>query len=205
MQTFEIFEESYKKTPTAFRGLSRHAQAVIVHICNDTLHHGEDLSFSDRGRMLLKFYKKHFHSMPEPAITVEPLAWARCLLKEIKSMPSREAFTFRYFVDIPSGDYEQRYEETLRQLKEQVRRTAQEIRARYSHHHQSLLVPSSRFAILKRDGYRCRLCGASSRNGADVQLEVDHITPRARGGTNDPSNLWTLCFACNRGKGVNDL
>jgi HNH endonuclease len=65
------------------------------------------------------------------------------------------------------------------------------------------LRPSQRFAIIRRDGYRCRMCGAQSEDGA--QLEVDHKIPRARGGTNDPSNLWTLCFTCNRGKGINDL
>lgn len=62
-----------------------------------------------------------------------------------------------------------------------------------------------RFRILKRDNYRCRLCGISARDGEQVRLEVDHITPRSKGGTDDPSNLWTLCFACNRGKGVQSL
>ena len=32
-------------------------------------------------------------------------------------------------------------------------------------------------------------------------LEVDHILPRARGGTDDVSNLQLLCSACNRSKG----
>jgi len=62
-----------------------------------------------------------------------------------------------------------------------------------------------RFAILKRDSYRCRLCGMSAKDADSVRLEVDHITPRSKGGTNDPSNLWTLCFSCNRGKGVQEL
>lgn len=67
-------------------------------------------------------------------------------------------------------------------------------------------VPYSvRFAILQRDTYRCRLCGAAARDGAHVRLEVDHITPRSAGGTNAVENLWTLCFACNRGKGAKEL
>jgi len=55
-----------------------------------------------------------------------------------------------------------------------------------------------RFRILRRDHYRCQLCGA----GADDKtcLEVDHKLARVRGGTDDESNLWTLCFSCNRGK-----
>ena len=62
-----------------------------------------------------------------------------------------------------------------------------------------------RFTILKRDSYRCRLCGAAPRDGRQVELEVDHITSRAAGGTNDPMNLWTLCIDCNRGKGTQSL
>ncbi len=57
-----------------------------------------------------------------------------------------------------------------------------------------------RFAVLKRDGYRCQLCGASSADGA--RLEVDHRTPLAKGGSNNLDNLWTLCQKCNAGKGT---
>ena len=35
----------------------------------------------------------------------------------------------------------------------------------------------------------------------DVELEVDHVIPISRGGTDDISNLKTACFKCNRGKG----
>lgn len=60
-----------------------------------------------------------------------------------------------------------------------------------------------RFAILKRDGFCCQLCGVTAQDGA--RLEVDHKHARSKGGANDPSNLWTLCFACNRGKRTDDL
>jgi len=59
-----------------------------------------------------------------------------------------------------------------------------------------------RFEILKRDGFRCRYCGATGR---DVYLHVDHIHPRALGGTDDPSNLTTACETCNVGKGATPL
>jgi len=62
-----------------------------------------------------------------------------------------------------------------------------------------------RFQILRRDHYRCRLCGVSARDGQHIRLEVDHITARSRGGTNDPMNLMTLCHDCNLGKGAQDL
>lgn len=55
-----------------------------------------------------------------------------------------------------------------------------------------------RFAILKRDGFRCRYCGATPEDG--VKLHVDHIKPVSSGGTNSPSNLGTACEQCNLGK-----
>jgi hypothetical protein len=54
-----------------------------------------------------------------------------------------------------------------------------------------------RFEILRRDGFTCRYCGSSA---PDVKLAVDHVTPTALGGTDDPSNLVTACVDCNAGK-----
>jgi ATP adenylyltransferase len=48
---------------------------------------------------------------------------------------------------------------------------------------------------------RCALCGATSAEG---RIEVDHIIPRSKGGTNDISNLQALCDECNRGKSNTD-
>jgi DNA-binding Xre family transcriptional regulator len=56
----------------------------------------------------------------------------------------------------------------------------------------------TRFIIFKLDKFRCRICGNSADDGA--RLEVDHKLPVSKGGTNDLSNLWTLCYECNRGK-----
>jgi len=62
------------------------------------------------------------------------------------------------------------------------------------------IKPSLRFKVLKRDKYKCRLCGKTVNEGA--MLEVDHKIPKSKGGKNNLGNLWTLCFDCNRGKGV---
>lgn len=51
-----------------------------------------------------------------------------------------------------------------------------------------------RRAVIKRDGDRCRRCGS----GADLTL--DHVIPKARGGSNKLSNLQLLCEPCNRDK-----
>jgi hypothetical protein len=45
---------------------------------------------------------------------------------------------------------------------------------------------------LERDGYRCANCGAASG------LEVHHIVPKGRGGSNQLGNLKTLCEDCHK-------
>ncbi len=57
-----------------------------------------------------------------------------------------------------------------------------------------------RWAVLKRDNYRCVKCGANPSNNHEVELEVDHIFPVAKGGGNMLENLQTLCRECNQGK-----
>ena len=54
-----------------------------------------------------------------------------------------------------------------------------------------------RFQIFERDGFTCQYCG---KNPPDVKLEIDHIIAVSTGGTNDPENLRTSCWACNAGK-----
>lgn len=59
---------------------------------------------------------------------------------------------------------------------------------------------STRYHVLKRDR-RCQLCGAGPD---EAVLQIDHIVPRSRGGTNDLDNLQVLCATCNRGKSNHD-
>lgn len=59
-------------------------------------------------------------------------------------------------------------------------------------------IPKSvRFEVFKRDKFTCQYCGESAPN---VILEIDHITPVAKGGSNEIMNLITSCRDCNRGK-----
>ena len=63
----------------------------------------------------------------------------------------------------------------------------------------SLLTPKLRYDILRRDGFRCTICGRGQEDG--VKLHVDHIKPVSKGGRTTPDNLRTLCQDCNLGKG----
>ncbi len=62
----------------------------------------------------------------------------------------------------------------------------------------SIMTPALRYDVMKRDGFRCVLCGRSASDG--IKLHVDHIVPIARGGKTIKSNLRTLCEDCNLGK-----
>ena len=62
----------------------------------------------------------------------------------------------------------------------------------------SIARPSLRFAVMERDGYRCRYCGATAKDG--IRLEVDHLLPVAKAGETTLDNLVTACEPCNRGK-----
>jgi 5-methylcytosine-specific restriction endonuclease McrA len=50
--------------------------------------------------------------------------------------------------------------------------------------------------LLEKWGRRCAYCGL-----AGVPLEVEHIVPRSRGGSNRVSNLTLACKPCNQSKG----
>jgi 5-methylcytosine-specific restriction endonuclease McrA len=51
--------------------------------------------------------------------------------------------------------------------------------------------------LLEKWERRCAYCGASGR-----PLEVEHIIPKARGGSNRVSNLTLACVPCNQAKGT---
>lgn len=46
-------------------------------------------------------------------------------------------------------------------------------------------------AVKQRDGNKCKVCGSTK------QLEVHHIIPLSKGGTNVKTNLITLCYSCH--------
>lgn len=57
-----------------------------------------------------------------------------------------------------------------------------------------------RFLVMKRDRFKCRMCGASPAKDPSVVLHVDHVLPWSKGGRTEIDNLQTLCSKCNLGK-----
>lgn len=67
------------------------------------------------------------------------------------------------------------------------------------HNKRRCIKPSLRFKILHRDNSTCQVCGVTAADGA--KLQIDHILPVSKGGTNEESNLRVLCSECNIGRG----
>ena len=55
----------------------------------------------------------------------------------------------------------------------------------------------TRYEVLKRDNHACRYCGQMA---PDVILTIDHVNPKALGGSDSPDNLVAACKDCNAGK-----
>ena len=53
-------------------------------------------------------------------------------------------------------------------------------------------------ARILRDGIWCQPCLAAGRK--TIATEVDHVLPKAKGGTDEASNLQSICHDCHKAK-----
>ena len=67
----------------------------------------------------------------------------------------------------------------------------------------SSISNSLRAEILERNGYICQMCGIGAGDimddGRQARMHIGHIIDRDHGGTNERTNLRTLCSQCNQG------
>lgn len=61
----------------------------------------------------------------------------------------------------------------------------------------SLIRKAKSKEVYTKDIHACKQCGSTEN------LEIDHIVPLARGGSNELDNLQILCKKCNRRKWAN--
>ena len=94
--------------------------------------------------------------------------------------------------DHSTSDILSRYD---RLLQYEIEQNSEENRRKRE---RSKMSDKLRYSIMRRDGFKCVLCGRKADDG--IKLHVDHIIPVARGGTTVESNLRTLCEDCNWGK-----
>ena len=58
--------------------------------------------------------------------------------------------------------------------------------------------------IFARDNHRCIYCSQTAEESG-ARLQLDHLTPRARGGKDEVTNLAACCHRCNRAKSAMTL
>ena len=94
----------------------------------------------------------------------------------------------RRFIEMPDGDF-RKYIESLFDDENNIRYDSCPVRLTW------LKVRKQRTKeVMGRDENKCRECGSVEN------LEIDHIKPLSRGGTNDIDNLQILCRKHNRKK-----
>jgi hypothetical protein len=78
--------------------------------------------------------------------------------------------------------------------------TPQPPRSAFRNGKRSRCIPAAiRDQVFARDGSRCTFVGTTGKRCSETErLEIDHVKPFARGGTNDAANLRLLCRAHNR-------
>jgi 5-methylcytosine-specific restriction endonuclease McrA len=142
-------------------------------------------------RTLLRF------SASEPFIAklerVKSLAWHR-----LPTNPSLEqVFELALDIALERDDRAKRVERRERRAKSAA--SVQE-RSSASPRPQSRHIPARvRDTVFERDGERCTYVGVGGRRcNATRALQIDHITPVARGGASTPGNLRLLCAYHNR-------
>ncbi|SDR06207.1 HNH endonuclease [Natronobacterium texcoconense] len=67
-----------------------------------------------------------------------------------------------------------------------------------SEHQRDQIPPQTRRVVLERDNHECQLCGnLGERAGGETTLHLHHRRSPLEGGSNEPSNILTLCDECH--------
>lgn len=134
----------------------------------------------------------------------------KLVASEKLSMIQELSITCKIEYTSPKG--QNHYEKGCTYLESEIRAAMQQLITRDAYiqseawrrkNERSKVTPSLRYDVMRRDGFRCCICGRTASNG--VELEVDHIVPISKGGSTTYNNLQTLCRECNRGKGAKML
>ena len=104
-----------------------------------------------------------------------------------------DTYSLNGFGELTPDEVDQLVEDCSNRIDEYVTRRGEGI---WSHRRKSsgYISGTDRYEVLKRAKFRCELCGVSAEEKA---LEVDHIIPRNKGGSDNLSNLQGLCYSCN--------
>ncbi len=59
------------------------------------------------------------------------------------------------------------------------------------------ITSKKRLKIYLKNNFKCVYCGNSPAFDPNVELTIDHIIPKIKGGNDDDDNLCTACRTCN--------
>ena len=106
----------------------------------------------------------------------------------------------RYTSPKGRNSYQKEKEYTIQQIMWHIQKVEEREKIKETSIYQRRKMNDSlRYDVMRRDGFRCVLCGRSAAEDG-VKLHVDHIIPVSKGGKTEPGNLRTLCENCNLGK-----
>jgi len=137
-------------------------------------------------------YKRFSTTLTKRIVDKKPMT-----VEEVNKVIDGMKHPFFGFNKLRKEDFVKRFPSEELLLQSHRVRVAEEKSPRKPRQERRRIGKRLRYLILERDGFRCVLCGKTAK---DRQLEVDHIIPVAKGGTESLNNLRTLCIDCNRGK-----
>ena len=126
-----------------------------------------------------EFRRIRAHAIVQANLNDNDLArfeYLRTLLQTDPDKPLTDTYVIRYCIGVATPDFDPAKSPASRPSAE---RNTEEIPA------------ETRTAVLKRDKHRCRSCHAPH------SIEIHHISYRAQGGSNKPTNLAVLCDDCH--------
>ena len=125
---------------------------------------------------------------------------ARVLFKHKIINKKRDNYWIDGFELLTENEINQLIELCEKKLNEYIKKRGDDI-WEYRTLSGGVISGSMRYELLKEANRKCLLCGISAK---ERPLDVDHIVPRSKGGSDDKSNLQVLCSKCNRGKSNKD-
>ncbi len=105
----------------------------------------------------------------------------------------KKEYLLKGFEDLSEGEVQELIYQCEEAVEEYIEKRGTKI---WEHRKASsgYITGTLRYEVLKRAKFHCELCGVSADEKA---LEVDHILPRNKGGSDDLENLQSLCYSCN--------
>lgn len=106
--------------------------------------------------------------------------------RELKRLLRRHPEAAGRHLDVLSENEKKKF---LQDAASEKARSRQRVRKKIPEHVQYL--------VFQKDHNRCHYCGTPS---SEVKLQIDHVVPVSKGGSDDISNLVAACPRCNRAK-----